>query len=93
MFSSTESEIRSIVALAMVIMALGLVAICCFSTCFARSVSTKIAEPVNQLVDVVQALNRMDFSREVCDSNVCVFAAPFGPQESWPDYTAVSVFK
>lgn len=73
-FSSTESEIRSLVALATLVMVLGLVIICCVSSCCARSVSRKIAEPVNQLVNTVRGLNRRDFSQRVCARALCVLA-------------------
>lgn len=64
-FSKMESEVRSIVILASGIMALVLVAIGCITGCVARSLSTGISTPVNRLVGVVYALNRMDFTRQV----------------------------
>lgn len=53
------------VVLASVIMALVLLVLGCVTGCFARVVADRIAEPVNQLVDVVHALNKLDFSRQV----------------------------
>lgn len=47
-------------------MALVLVVIGCITGCIAFLLSTGISVPVNQLVEVVRALNRMDFSQQVC---------------------------
>ena len=65
-FSKLESEVPQIVALASVVMALVVMAIGCVTGCIARAVSVRITKPVNQLAEVVHALNRMDFSQQVC---------------------------
>lgn len=65
-FSELESEVPNVVAVASGIMALVLLAIGCVTGYIAQSVSIKITKPVNQLADVVHALNNMDFSRQVC---------------------------
>lgn len=65
-FSKLESEVPQIVALASVVMALVVMAIGCVTGCMARAISVRITKPVNQLAEVVHALNRMDFSQQVC---------------------------
>lgn len=64
-FSKLESEVPNVVAVASAIMAVVLVAISCVTGLIARSVSVRITKPVNQLTEVVHALNNMDFSRQV----------------------------
>lgn len=64
-FSETDREISRVVAIASVIMALLLVVLGCITACTARVVAGGIVKPVNQLNDVVSALNRLDFSRQV----------------------------
>ncbi|CAM9313400.1 unnamed protein product, partial [Laminaria digitata] len=64
-FSKLESEVPMIVALASVIMALVVLAIGCVTGCIARAIAVRITKPVNQLSEVVHALNRMDFSQQV----------------------------
>ena len=64
-FSKLESEVPRVVAVASAIMALVLVAISCVTGFIARSISIRITKPVNQLTEVVHALNNMDFSRQV----------------------------
>ncbi|CAM9102277.1 unnamed protein product [Ectocarpus fasciculatus] len=63
-FSETEDDIRYSVALASIIMAAVLLVIGCCTGGSARILSTSITEPVNQLVDVVHALNRRDFTEK-----------------------------
>ncbi|CAM9867934.1 unnamed protein product [Ectocarpus sp. 4 AP-2014] len=63
-FSETEDDIRYFVALASIIMAAMLLVIGCCTGGSARILSTSITEPVNQLVDVVHALNRRDFAEK-----------------------------
>lgn len=46
-------------------MALVLLVLGCVTACIARVVAGGIVEPVNQLIDVVHALNKLDFSRQV----------------------------
>lgn len=53
------------VVYASLIMALVLLVLGCITGCVARVVAGGIVDPVNQLVDVVHALNRLDFSRQV----------------------------
>lgn len=60
-----ESEVRRMVLLAILVMVAVLAVISCVTGCFARALSQSITDPVNQLVDVVRALNRMDFGRQV----------------------------
>ena len=46
-------------------MALVLLVLGCVTACIARVVAGGIVEPVNQLIDVVHALNNRDFSQQV----------------------------
>ena len=64
-FSKTQNEIRYVVAAASVVMAALLLVIGCCTGGSASGLSKSITEPVNQLVDVVHSLNRLDFSRKV----------------------------
>ncbi|CAM9131295.1 unnamed protein product [Ectocarpus fasciculatus] len=64
-FSETKSQISRVVLFASLIMALVLVVIACVTGVTARFVAGGIVRPINQLIYVVHALNRMDFSREV----------------------------
>ena len=87
-FSKLESEVPKIVALASVIMALVVVAIGCVTGCIARAVSVRITKPVNQLAEVVHALNRMDFSQQVCarfivSLSVLTHLTPSAYREAW----------
>lgn len=59
-----ESEVKSTVTLAIVIMTLVLVAVGCITGCLALYLSSSITTPVNRLIGVVNALNRMDFSEQ-----------------------------
>eukprot|EP00752_Nemacystus_decipiens_P005758 g5207.t1 len=63
-FSKTQNEIRYVVAAASAVMAALLLVIGCCTGGSARALSKSITEPVNQLVDVVHSLNRLDFSRK-----------------------------
>ena len=65
MFSETQNEVRYVVAAASVVTAALLLVIGCCTGGFASGLSKSITEPVNQLVDVVHSLNRLDFSRKV----------------------------
>ncbi|CAN0020887.1 unnamed protein product [Scytosiphon promiscuus] len=62
--SNTEKEIRRVVILAILIMALVLLVIGCAMGCVAQFVASGITQPVNQLIDVVHSLNKLDFSRQ-----------------------------
>ncbi|CBJ25694.1 ATP-binding region, ATPase-like [Ectocarpus siliculosus] len=63
-FSETESDIRQMVMVASIIMAIVMGAIACITIRLARSLSKGLTNPVNQLVDIVRQLNNLDFSRE-----------------------------
>ncbi|CAM9131372.1 unnamed protein product [Ectocarpus fasciculatus] len=63
-FSETKSQISRVVLFASLIMALVLVVIACIMGVTARFVAGGIVNPINQLIYVVHALNRMDFSRQ-----------------------------
>ncbi|CAM9481056.1 unnamed protein product [Pylaiella littoralis] len=65
-FSETASEISRVVALASLVMALVLLVIGCAMGFIACFVAGGIVGPVNQLIEVVHALNKLDFSRQVC---------------------------
>lgn len=64
---------HSVVISASVVMAVLVAAILCVAIFFAHAVSEGITSPVNQLIDVVRALNRLDFSRQVhmCIRDYC----------------------
>ena len=64
-FSETDRGISQVVVAASLIMALVLLVLGCVTACIARVVANGIVEPVNQLIDVVHALNKLDFSRQV----------------------------
>lgn len=64
-FSETESDIRKMVMVASIIMAIVMGAIACITVRLARSLSKGLTNPVNQLVDIVRGLNNLDFSRQV----------------------------
>ncbi|CAM9134455.1 unnamed protein product [Ectocarpus sp. 6 AP-2014] len=64
-FSRTKSQISRVVILASLIMALVLTVIVCITGVTAQFVAGGIVGPINQLIYVVHALNRMDFSRQV----------------------------
>lgn len=51
--------------IASIVMAVALLLIGCFVAGFTHLLSKSVTEPVNQLVDVLQTLNRMDFSKQV----------------------------
>lgn len=70
-FSETDKGISRVVVLASVIMALVLLVLGCATACIARVVAGGIVEPVNQLIDVVLALNKLDFSRQVRKRRFC----------------------
>eukprot|EP00903_Cladosiphon_okamuranus_P013851 g12888.t1 len=63
-FSRTENEIRYVVAAASAVMAALLLVIGCCTGGSVSGLSKNVTEPVNQLVDVVHSLNRLDFSRK-----------------------------
>ncbi|CAM9133762.1 unnamed protein product [Ectocarpus sp. 6 AP-2014] len=63
-FSETKSQISRVVFFASLIMALVLVVVACIMGITARAVACGIVNPVNQLIEVVHSLNRMDFSRQ-----------------------------
>ncbi|CAN0297621.1 unnamed protein product, partial [Ectocarpus sp. 8 AP-2014] len=63
-FSETKSQISRVVLFASLIMALVLVVIAFTMGVTARFVACGIVNPINQLIDVVHSLNRMDFSRQ-----------------------------
>ncbi|CAM9362022.1 unnamed protein product [Ectocarpus fasciculatus] len=63
-FSETESDIRKMVMVASIIMAIVMAAIACITVRLARSLSKGLTNPVNQLVDIVRGLNNLDFSRQ-----------------------------
>lgn len=64
-FSETDKRISRVVVIASLIMALVLLVLGCVTACIARVVAGGIVEPVNQLIDVVHALNNRDFSQQV----------------------------
>lgn len=64
-FSEIESNVRDVVVVASVAMGMILLAMSCITACFARAISNSITMPVNQLIDVLIALNRHDFSQQV----------------------------
>lgn len=64
-FSHLGEDVRSIVTIASVVMAVVLIVICLFTIAFAMVVSNGIVKPVNQLIDVVHSLYTMDFSKHV----------------------------
>lgn len=64
-FSETESEIRSIVIVASLVVALLMTVTVCLTAGVVRSASTTLTRPVNQLVDIVKGLNNLDFSEQV----------------------------
>lgn len=64
-FSETDEEVSRVVVIASLIMALVLLVLGCVTACIARVVAQGIVQPVNQLIDVVHALNKLDFSRQV----------------------------
>lgn len=53
------------VVAASLIMALVLLVLGCVTACVARVVAGGIVEPINQLIDVVHSLNKLDFARQV----------------------------
>ncbi|CAN0020957.1 unnamed protein product [Scytosiphon promiscuus] len=63
-FSKTEDDIAAVVVAAACVMAAVLLVIGCCTAGSARGLATSVTEPVNQLVDVVSSLNRLDFSRQ-----------------------------
>ncbi len=64
-FSETNSQISRVVAFASLVMAAVLLVIGCVTGFIAREVAGGIVDPVNQLIDVVHGLNKLDFSRQV----------------------------
>lgn len=64
-FASTGSQIGKVVVLASLVMAAALLFIGCFVGSFTYILAKGVTEPVNQLVDVLRTLNRMDFSQQV----------------------------
>ncbi|CAM9793855.1 unnamed protein product [Ectocarpus sp. 4 AP-2014] len=69
-FYETKSQISRVVLFASLIMALVLVVIVCIMGVTARSFARGIVNPINQLVDVVNSLNRMDFSRQFANTTL-----------------------
>ncbi|CAM9127088.1 unnamed protein product [Scytosiphon promiscuus] len=63
-FSETEAGIRQTVLVASILMAVMMIGIACVTVWLARSLSQDMTTPVTQLVDIVRALNNMDFSRQ-----------------------------
>lgn len=50
---------------ASIVVGLLMTATVCFTAAVARSVSTTLTRPVNQLVDIIKGLNNRDFSQKV----------------------------
>ncbi|CAM9357367.1 unnamed protein product, partial [Hapterophycus canaliculatus] len=63
-FSETETGIRQMVMVASILMALMMIVIACITVWLARSLSEGMTTPVRQLVDIVKALNDMEFSQK-----------------------------
>lgn len=53
------------VLVASILMAVMMIVIGCVAIWLARSLSEGMTKPVTQLVDIVRALNNMDFSKQV----------------------------
>ncbi|CAM9376272.1 unnamed protein product, partial [Ectocarpus sp. 8 AP-2014] len=69
-FSETKSQIFRVVLFASLIMALVLTVIACIMAVTARFVACGIVNPINQLIEVVHSLNRMDFSRQFANTTL-----------------------
>lgn len=76
-FNKTVDEIEDVLKWAGGIMAVLVSATLCVAVCVAHAVSEGITKPVNQLIDVLRALNRLNFSYQVHASLLlCVCAYP-----------------